>query len=213
MAWGVAFLLLLVWLAMSFTAPSRQSHSGFAVLINRFRYGAPYYFGQFNAHVFPLPMLLTLGLLWLRGAISDAGERVAARHAAVLLAMVAVGGICGAMLSPFRFFRYAVPVLPLVLALGAIGLSALGAGGRLRQSVAAAIVVAIATSTAPFVWSHALMASMARTERRCERASSHSSSIACRSRSLLENSATLREDLLQQPSSTCAIMRARMTSW
>ncbi len=52
---------------------------------------------------------------------------------------------------------------PLVLALGAIGLSALGAGGRLRQSVAAAIVVAIVTSTAPFVWSHALMASMART--------------------------------------------------
>ena len=77
--------------------------------------------------------------------------------------MVAVGGICGAMLSPFRFFRYVVPVLPLVLALGAIGLSALGAGGRLRQSVAAAIVVAVATSTAPLVWSHALMTSMART--------------------------------------------------
>ena len=53
MAWGVAFLLLIVWLAMSFTAPSRQSHSGFTVLINRFRYGSPYYFGQFNAHVFP----------------------------------------------------------------------------------------------------------------------------------------------------------------
>ena len=31
MAWGVAFLLLIGWLAMSFTAPSRQSHSGFAV--------------------------------------------------------------------------------------------------------------------------------------------------------------------------------------
>ena len=65
MAWGVAFLLLLVWLAMSFTAPSRQSQSGFAVLITRFRYGVPYYFGQFDAHVFPLSILLTLGLLWL----------------------------------------------------------------------------------------------------------------------------------------------------
>ena len=163
MAWGGAFLLLLVWLAMSFTSPSRQSQSGFAVLITRFRYGVPYYFGQFDAHVFPLSILLTLGFLWLCGAISGAGERVATRHAAVLLAMVAVGGICGAMLSPFRFFRYAVPVLPLVLALGAIGLSALGTGGRLRQSIAATIVVAIATSTAPFVWSHALMAAVART--------------------------------------------------
>ena len=76
--------------------------------------------------------------------------------------MVAVGGICGAMLSPFRFFRYVVPELPLVLALGAIGLSALGAGGRLRQAVAAAIVLAIVTSTAPLVWSHALIASMTR---------------------------------------------------
>jgi 4-amino-4-deoxy-L-arabinose transferase-like glycosyltransferase len=162
-AWGVAILLLIVWLALSFTAPSRQSHSGFTVLINRFRYGAPYYFGQFNAHVFPLFMLLTLGLLWVRGAVSDAGECVADRHAAILLTIVAVGGICGAMLSPFRFFRYSVPVLPLVLALGAIGLSALGAGGRLRQSVSAAIVVVLASSTAPLVWSHALMTSIART--------------------------------------------------
>ena len=56
--------------------------------------------------------------------------------------MVAVGGICGAMLSPFRFFRYVVPVLPVVLALGAIGLAALGAGGRVSHVLAAGIVVA-----------------------------------------------------------------------
>ena len=161
MAWGVAFLLLIGWLALSFTAASRQSHSGFSVLINRFRYGSSYYVGQMNAHVLPLPVLLTLGLLWDRGTTEDR-EHVACRYAAGLLSIVAVGGICGAMLSPFRFFRYAVPVIPIVLALGAIGLTALAAGGRLRQVLATAIVVALVTSTAPFVWSHALMASMAR---------------------------------------------------
>jgi Dolichyl-phosphate-mannose-protein mannosyltransferase len=161
-AWGFAFLLLIGWLATSFTAVSRQSHSGFSVLINRFRYGSTYYIGQFNAHVFPLPVLLTLGLLWGRSTTLDDGRRAGNRHAVGLLSIVAIGAICGAMLSPFRFFRYAVPALPLVLALCAIGLTALAAGRRLRQVLATAIVVAVVTSTAPFVWSHGLMAWIAR---------------------------------------------------
>ena len=162
-AWGAAFLVLIAWLAMSFTAPSRQAHSGLGALVNRFRYGSSYYVGQFNAHVFPLPVLLTLGLLWARGTTSDDYTRAGNRRATGLLSIVAVGAICGAMLSPFRFFRYAVPALPIVLALCAIGLTALAAGRRLRQLLAAAIVVAVVTSTAPYVWSHSLMAWMART--------------------------------------------------
>jgi hypothetical protein len=162
LGWGVAFLLLIGWLALSFTAPSRQSHAGFSVLINRFRYGSSYYAGQINAHVLPLPVLLTVGFLWVRGSAQNDGERVAHRRAALLFALVAIGGISGAMLSPFRFFRYMVPVLPIVLALGAIGLAALGARGRVWQVVAACIVVALVTSTAPFVWSHTVMAAAAR---------------------------------------------------
>jgi 4-amino-4-deoxy-L-arabinose transferase-like glycosyltransferase len=162
MAWGFAFLLLIGWLALSFTAPSRQSHAGFSVLINRFRYGSSYYVGQINAHVLPLPVLLTLGVLWRSSTTPDDRERFAHRHAAVLFSIVAIGGIGGAMLSPFRFFRYAVPVIPIVLALGAIGLTALGSRGRVRQVFATAVVVALVTSTAPFVWSHTLMATMAR---------------------------------------------------
>jgi 4-amino-4-deoxy-L-arabinose transferase-like glycosyltransferase len=161
-AWGAAFVVLIGWIAMSFTAPSRQAHSGLGALVNRFRYGTSYYIGQYNAHVIPLPVLLTLGLLWVRGTTPDDGTRAGNRHAAGLLSVVAVGAICGAMLSPFRFFRYAVPALPIVLALCAIGLTALAGGRRLRQALAAAIVVAVVTSTAPFVWSHRLMTWMAR---------------------------------------------------
>jgi 4-amino-4-deoxy-L-arabinose transferase-like glycosyltransferase len=161
-AWGVAFLVLIAWLALSFTAPSRQSHAGFGVLINRFRYGSTYYIGQINAHVLPLPLLLTLGALWLRGRTPDDRERFAPRRAAMLFSIVVMGGIGGAMLSPYRFFRYAVPVLPIVLALGAIGLAALSTRGRVSRLLAAGIVVALVTSTAPFVWSHNLMSAMAR---------------------------------------------------
>ena len=92
----------------------------------------------------------------------DERERIAHRHAAVLFSIVAMGGIGGAMLSPYRFFRYAVPVLPIVLALGAIGLAALSARGRVSRVLATGIVVALVTSTAPFVWSHSGMSAMAR---------------------------------------------------
>jgi hypothetical protein len=151
-AWGAASLLLAGWLAVSFTALFRQSQAGFGVLLKRFQYGSTYYLGQINAHVMPLPVMLTLA--FLKGNATD-------RYAAGLLTTVVAGGIGGAMLSPVRFFRYAVPVLPLVLALAAIGLDALGRRGRLNRVLAAAIVAGVLTSTAPFVLSHTFFSAVA----------------------------------------------------
>jgi hypothetical protein len=109
--------------------------------------------GQINAHMAPLPVLLLLAFVKRGGSHW---------YAAGLLATVVAGGLGGAMLSPFRFFRYAVPVLPVVLALAAMGLDALGRRGRPGKMLAAGLVVALLTSTAPFVLSHTLVSAMAR---------------------------------------------------
>ena len=83
----------------------------------------------------PLPLLLTLCAACVAGR-TPLQKRMTSR-AASLLAAVALGGIAGASLSPFRYFRYVVPVFPVVLGLASIGLAspvvvrALGQGADL----------------------------------------------------------------------------------
>ena len=108
---------------------------------------------QIDAHV--IPVLLGLPVLAL-----SFGRRT--RSAALFLALFAVGAAAGAMLSPYRFFRYIVPVIPLIFALAALGLADLWQRGRWHKAMAALVIVAMVTSTAPHVLSHSLMAAAAR---------------------------------------------------
>ena len=156
-------MILAAWLASSMTAPSRQQHAGLGSLAGRFRYGVPYYFGQINAHMVPLPALLML--LTLRrstAGVGTADDASGNRRAAALYAVVALGGIAGAMLSPHRFFRYIVPVFPIVIGLLAIGLASVWSRGRWGKALSAAVVVAVVSSNLPFVLSHAALAALAR---------------------------------------------------
>jgi len=150
--YATACLLLGAWLALSLTAPSRREIGD---LGPRLRIGLSYYLGQLDAHIVPLPYLaLLLGLTRRRGTGDSS--------AAALLACLALGGLGGATLAPSRFFRYIVPVAPLALGLAALGLSALATRGRAGRVLSGALVVAVVTSTAPFVVSHALLATLAR---------------------------------------------------
>lgn len=151
--WTASCLLLGAWLALSFTAASRHEHAGFGTLPARVRHGTFFYLGQINAHMVPLPILLTVATLWRRP-----GGRAAA-----LLAAVALGGVAGASLSPVRYFRYVVPVFPVVLCLASLGLASLASFGRWGKVVTWVTVVALISSTAPFVWSHVALSALARS--------------------------------------------------
>lgn len=152
-AWGAAMTLLVVWIAVSLSAPIRQTNSGLSSIPVRLRYGIPYYVGQIDAHV--LPVLLAAPML----ALSFARRT---RSAAVFVALFVAGGAAGAMLSPYRFFRYIVPVVPLIFALAALGLAHLWQRGRWYKLIAALIIVAMMSSTAPRVVSHSLIAAAAK---------------------------------------------------
>jgi hypothetical protein len=153
--WTSACLLLGGWLALSFTAASRNDHTGLGALPRRLHHGIFYYLGRINAHVLPLPVLLTLAAV--RGR---SGHR-----AAFVFAAVALGGLLGASLSPFRYYRYVVPVFPVVLGLASIGLASMSSLGRWGRPLAWATIAALITSTAPFVWSHVALSTLARTSR------------------------------------------------
>ena len=51
------WLVLLVWIAVSFTAPMRNDTAGLAADPTGFRYGTFYYAGQIDSHVVPLPLV------------------------------------------------------------------------------------------------------------------------------------------------------------
>lgn len=162
-AWGCACLVLAVWLAFSFTAASRHEQAGLGSLPARIRYGAFYYLGQIDAHMVPLPLFLTLGALWPRArAASGTKDAHDNFQAALLFALVALGGIAGATLSPHRFFRYILPVLPVVMGLLAVGLASIWSTGKSGKFVAVALVVALVSTNTLHVWSHAALALMAR---------------------------------------------------
>lgn len=152
-AWGAAVILLAVWIAVSLSAPIRQTNAGLSSIPVRLRYGIPYYVGQIDAHV--LPVLVGAPLLAL-----SFGRRT--RSAALLLTLFVVGGAAGAMLSPYRYFRYIVPVIPLIFAIAALGLTDLWQRGRWHKTVAALVIGAMISSTAPHVLSHSLMAAAAK---------------------------------------------------
>jgi hypothetical protein len=84
------------------------------------------------------------------------------RSATILLGLFALGGLGGAMLSPVRFFRYVVPVVPIIFALAAIGLASLAEHRRWGRILAAVIVIAMISSTAPFALSHQISSAVAR---------------------------------------------------
>ena len=152
-AWGAAVMLLVVWIVVSLSAPIRQTNAGLSSIPVRLRYGIPYYVGQIDAHV--MPVLLGVPLLAL-----SFGRRT--RSAALLLALFAAGGAAGAMLSPYRFFRYIVPVVPLIFAVAALGLAHLWQRGRWQKAIVALVIVAMISSTAPHVLSHSLTAAAAK---------------------------------------------------
>ena len=152
-AWGAAIILLAIWILVSLSAPIRQANAGPSSIPVRLRYGIPYYIGQIDAHV--VPVLLGLPVLAL-----SFGRRT--RSAALFLSLFAMGATAGAMLSPYRFFRYIVPVIPLIFALAALGLADLWQRGRWHKAMAALVIAAMVTSTAPHVLSHSLMAAAAR---------------------------------------------------
>ena len=163
-AWGFALLVLAMWIAFSFSASSRHDNAGLTTLPARIRHGGFYYLGQINAHIVPLPVLLLAGGLWLRHRppASDRHEMSANRAAVLLLAAIAVGGIVGGMLLPHRFFRYIVPVFPILIGIAAVGLAWLWSLSRLTKVVAIAVVLTLVASNVLFVWSHSLLAAIAR---------------------------------------------------
>lgn len=153
-AWCAACAVLLGWIIVSLSAPMRHTNAALSAMPRRMWIGTLYYLGQIDSHVLPLPIAaLTVAL--------GAGRRT--RPTALLLAAIALGGLGGAMLSPVRFFRYAIPVVPVILAIAAIGLAALADRARWGKAVAALIVIALVSSSAPFALSHHLSSTVART--------------------------------------------------
>ena len=152
-AWGAATIVLALWILLSLSAPVRQANAGLSSIPVRLRYGIPYYVAQIDAHV--VPVLLGLPVLAL-----SFGRRT--RSGALFLALFAAGAAAGAMLSPYRFFRYIVPVVTLIFALAALGLADLWQRGRWHKAMAALVIVAMVSSTAPHVLSHSLMAAAAK---------------------------------------------------
>jgi hypothetical protein len=174
--YGAAGLLLATWIGFALTASSRQNVGHLSA---RLLAGFPYYLGQIDAYVLPLPYLLTLGALLIgrptvgstagapRGHDTPAGADAGGNHAdgrraAFLLAFVVLGGLAGASLAPSRWMRYVFCVVPVVLGLAAQGLVALAEGRRWGRWVAAVLVLAMVSSSVPFVLSHALLATLAR---------------------------------------------------
>ena len=125
-----------------------------------FRPSRAYYAGQFNGHVMPIPLFLGLGLLLRTPPGGTSREHERTRQMSVLLGIVALGGIAGGMLAPMRFYRYIVPSVPLVISLAAVSLTIMGQWGRTGRGLAVVLVVALTTSSALFVWSHSVMASL-----------------------------------------------------
>jgi 4-amino-4-deoxy-L-arabinose transferase-like glycosyltransferase len=153
MAWGVACLVLVGWIGVSLSAPMRHTNAGIGSLPERFWIGILYYTGQLDSHVVPLPIAVLAVAVGL-------GHRT--RSAAVLIAAIAIGGLGGAMLSPVRFFRYVVPVVPVIFALAAIGLAALADRAWWGKVLTAVIVIALVSSSAPFAMSHHFTSTLAR---------------------------------------------------
>jgi 4-amino-4-deoxy-L-arabinose transferase-like glycosyltransferase len=160
--WVMSCLLLAAWITLSLTAASRRQNAGLSSLPRRFRHGGFYYLGQINAHIAPFPVLASLAALWRRST-GAADSLDGNRHAALLFAAVALGGTAGALLSPLRFFRYIVPILPVLLGLLAIGLASLWSLGRMGKALAAAALVMLITSNVLYVWSHSVLALVARS--------------------------------------------------
>ena len=152
-AWGTAAFVLVLWIAASLSAPVRQGNAGIDALPVRIWFGTLFYAGQIDAHVLPLPFVMAVI------ALAMFSQK---RAATIMVAALILGGIAGAMLSPYRFFRYIVPVVPLIFALAALGLGALSARGRWGTFAAAVIVIALVTSSAPRAFSRSLMASVSR---------------------------------------------------
>lgn len=153
MAWGASAVLLFGWIVISLSAPMRHTNAAIAALPWRFWIGTLYYSGQIDSHIVPLPIAA------LAAAFALSRRR---RPATTLLAAVVLGGIFGAMLSPVRFFRYAVPVVPLIFAVVAIGLAALAERGRWSKVLTGIIVIMLIASSAPFALSHHLSSTVAR---------------------------------------------------
>jgi 4-amino-4-deoxy-L-arabinose transferase-like glycosyltransferase len=155
-AWWVAILVLAVWITLSLSAPVRQNNVGIRSIPDRFRHGIPFYVGQIDAHILPLLIgVPAMALSFVRRT----------RSLAIVLMLVAAGGTAGAMLSPYRFFRYIVPIAPLVFVLAAIGLANLWHRGGWQKAVTATVVAVLISSTALHVLSHAAIAAMAKATR------------------------------------------------
>ncbi|RPI55949.1 MAG: hypothetical protein EHM55_06315 [Acidobacteria bacterium] len=150
-SWGVAVVVMLGWIGVSFSAPMRTDNAGLGAMPNRIWHGTFFYLGQIDSYVVPLP-LAALAVLALRGRT---------RAPAILLGALAVGAVAGVLLSPYRFFRYIVPALPLIFGLTALGLVALAETGRIAKIAATAIVAVLATSTALQSLSHSVTGALA----------------------------------------------------
>lgn len=152
LAWGAAFAVLIAWIAVSLSAPMRNSGASVTALPGRMWIGFLYYAGQIDAHILPLPVAALTVVIGF-------GRRT--RSASLLLAAIAAGAIAGAMLSPVRFFRYIVPAVPIMFGLAAIGLATVAERSRWGKAAAAVVVTALIATTAPFVISHRLSSALA----------------------------------------------------
>jgi 4-amino-4-deoxy-L-arabinose transferase-like glycosyltransferase len=151
--WCVAVAVLLGWTAISYSAPMRRTSMDIAELPKRVLYAINYYAGQIDAHVMPLPIIVIAiaAGLWSRRA-----------GAAAFLGMAAIGGLAVITISPYRFFRYAVPIVPIVFAITALGLAAIAERGRIAKALVVALVIALVSSSALFAASHNALAALAR---------------------------------------------------
>ncbi len=151
--WAAGVAVLIAWIAVSLSAPMRHDNAGMTAVPDRLWHGTLYYAGQIDAHVMPVPI----------AAIAVLGFASRTRPAMVILAALAAGAIGGAMLSPYRFFRYIVPSIPFLFALSALGFAALAEKGRAGKTAAALIVAAVVTSSGLHVLSHSVTSAVARS--------------------------------------------------
>jgi hypothetical protein len=150
-AWLLATGVLVSWIALSSSAPVRSSNVGLAVMLNRLWFGPFYYAGQIDQHIVPLPLL----------ALTVLAFHQRTRATAILLVGFVAGASVGVMLSPYRFFRYIIPAVPLVFGLAGLAMAALADRGRVGRIVSYAMVAVLAFSTVFHSLSRSLLTTIA----------------------------------------------------
>lgn len=149
----VPSLVLVGWIALASTAPSRRSPGAFADPVLKLLY----YAAQMNAHVAPLLVVVPMAILLL---LRRRDERDRLRGLASILTIIALG-LLAAMAPPLTFPRYFIAFVPLVLVGVALLVGVLPSTHRRFGLPAAAAVVLLLIAGTPHKISHDVVRSTA----------------------------------------------------